>query len=160
MPKLLCILLAGVMGLTFCACRDDSSPWEQHLTEGCVLATYNKETETYEHYYTHDDRLVFSTEYEEYPSHVDDIEYTITNVSDEETAIGEEQYLARLTDGEWKIVNCNCDVHYVHDIALIIAPHSSYEGNFDLEDEFDIPLPPGQYRIVTNSGVTNTFTVG
>ena len=131
MKKTLCIFLAGILCLSFCACNDESSPWEQRLTEDCVLATYNKETKTYGHYYTHDERLVFKTEFEEYPSHVDDIEYTITNTSDEETAIGEEQYLARLTDGKWEIVDCNCEEHYVYSIALIIEPNSTREENFD-----------------------------
>lgn len=87
------------------------------------------------------------TEKDAYKANVDVINYTIINNTNESTFFSDEIKLSKCIDGEWKIVSFDKDV-FVEDLAFLLRKKSTDSETFILEEYFDFPLEPGQYRLV------------
>ena len=105
--------------------------------------------------------VICVTEKENYS--VDDtvIRYSVTNVSNEESGMNSDSNcfeLHKLVDGKWKRVGTKKD-HYWTDLALILMPNQVETREINLDDYFYLPLEKGEYRIVVENIVSNTFEI-
>ena len=101
------------------------------------------------------------TEKEKYSLDDTVIRYTITNISDEESRINSDDAcfeLQKLVDGEWKLVGEKVE-HMWTDMAQLLLPNESETREIKLEDYFYLPLEKGEYRIVVENIISNTFEI-
>lgn len=107
------------------------------------------------------DSLKFVTEKEKYS--VDDtvIRYSVTNISDVESGINSDSNcfeLHKLVDGKWKLVGTKIE-HFWTDAALILMPNQVETREINLDEYYNLPLEKGEYRIVIEGLVSNTFEI-
>ncbi|MBR5473373.1 MAG: membrane lipoprotein lipid attachment site-containing protein [Clostridia bacterium] len=106
------------------------------------------------------DSVIILPEKENYSSEDTVIRYTITNISDEDAWINDDDAcfeLHKLVDGKWKLVGTKVD-HSWTEAALLLPPKESETREIKLEDYY-LPLEEGIYRIVVGNIVSNTFKV-
>lgn len=101
------------------------------------------------------------TEKEKYS--VDDtvIRYSVTNVSNEESGMNSDSNcfeLHKLVDGKWKCVGTKKD-HVWTDAVLILMPNQVETREINLDEYFNLPLEEGEYRIVVENIISNTFEI-
>ncbi len=105
--------------------------------------------------------LNFVTEKESYSSDDTVIRYSITNVSENESAIAGDRNcfsLHKLVDGEWKQVAPKIDYGCTYE-ALILYPNQTETREIDLEKYYHLPLEKGTYRIAMESKVSKPFEI-
>lgn len=101
------------------------------------------------------------TEKEKYSQNDTIIKYTITNNSDEESAIAGDDHcftLQFLKDGEWMRVGTKIE-HCWNELALILPTEQSVNREIELETYFNLPLEKGEYRIAVEGLISNTFEI-
>lgn len=101
------------------------------------------------------------TEKEKYS--VDDtvIQYTMTNISGEDVWINSDDTcfeLQKLVDGKWKWVSPKFE-HVWTDEALLLPANETETREINLDDYFYLPLEKGEYRIVIENIISNTFEI-
>lgn len=117
---------------------------------GCK-PTYSTDTNTYS------DSLEIMTDKESYPTNVNEIKFTVKNVSDSEVAFGFKLQLLRDLDGEWKKVDYNKEVYWI-DLAQVLEPGAETEKTMTLSEWYRLPLEKGEYKIVlSDDTVSNKF---
>ena len=107
------------------------------------------------------DSVIILTEKENYSFEDTVIRYTITNTSDEDAWINDDDAcfeLHKLVDGKWKLVGTKVD-HSWTEAALLLPPKESVTREIKLEDYYYLPLEEGVYRIVVENIVSDTFEV-
>ena len=102
--------------------------------------------------------FTFITERTEYYGDIKTISYSITNISTEEIGIGTEFELHYKTDDGWKVVAFKKDMFF-YDLAWILNPGESKIYQLELEEYYNLPLKPGEYRIVKDGYTSNVFKV-
>lgn len=81
-----------------------------------------------------------------YQAGTDEIDYSVENNSvDKSVATGEECYLERNTDGEWKRIKTNV---LFYGTGRLITPNESADFKIEFSDS---PLEKGKYRIRKNA---------
>lgn len=101
------------------------------------------------------------TEKQEYS--VDDmvIRYTITNIGEQDGWVNSSDEcfaLHKLVDGKWKFVGEKVD-HFWTEMAQQLPPKDSETREINLDKYFYLPLEKGEYRIVIENVVSNTFKI-
>lgn len=100
----------------------------------------------------------FKTEHTEYDSDTKTILYSITNICDEEIGIGTEFELQYKVDNDWKDVAFKKDVFF-YGYAWILNPGESKMYELELEEYYNLPLKPGEYRMAKDGYGSNVFNV-
>ena len=88
--------------------------------------------------------VVVTTEFSEYDRSVEKIKLTVINNGDEALWSGEQFYLKKLEDGEWRNVAVGGRfpaIGYTYD------PSTSLTYTATLKDHVKLPLPKGEYRV-------------
>lgn len=101
------------------------------------------------------------TEKEKYSADDTVIRYTLTNISDDEAWINSDDNcweLNKLIDGEWQRVGEKTDRLWT-DLAQLLPSKESETREINLDEYFYLPLEKGEYRIVVEYIVSNTFTI-
>ena len=101
------------------------------------------------------------TEKEKYSADDTVIRYTMTNISGEDTWINSDDNcfeLRKLVDGKWKRVGTRLDQIWT-DLAQLLPPNKTETREINLQEYFYLPLEKGEYRIVVENIVSNTFEI-
>lgn len=101
------------------------------------------------------------TEKETYSKADTVIQYTLTNVTDDEAWINPDKAcfdLQKQVDGEWKSVGTKID-HYWTEVAMLLPPGESETREIKLDNYFYLPLDEGTYRIEVEGILSNTFKI-
>ena len=101
------------------------------------------------------------TEKEKYSAEDTVIRYTMTNITNEDAWINSDDAcfeLQKWVDGRWKWVGTKVD-HYWTDAALLLPPNESETREINLDEYFYLPLEKGEYRILIENIVSNTFEI-
>ncbi len=114
-----------------------------------------------EHEITSAPDLKCVTEKQEYSADDKVIRYTITNIGEQDAWINSSDEcfaLHKLVDGKWKLVDEKVD-HFWTEMAQQLPPKSVETREINLYKYFNLPLEKGEYRIVIENVVSNTFKV-
>ncbi len=101
------------------------------------------------------------TEKEKYSAEDTVIRYTMTNISDKEAWINSDDNcfeLQKQVDGKWKRVGTKVDQIWT-DLAQLLPSNESETREINLQEYFYLPLEKGEYRIVVENIVSNTFEI-
>lgn len=101
------------------------------------------------------------TEKEKYSPEDTVIQYTMTNISGEDAWINSDDNcfeLQKRVDGKWKRVGTKIDQIWT-DLAQLLPSNESEAREINLEEYFYLPLEKGEYRIVVENIVSNTFEI-
>lgn len=85
----------------------------------------------------------------------------MTNISDDEAWINSDDNcweLNKLVDGKWKRVGEKIDRLWT-DLAQLLPSKESEIRKINLDEYFYLPLEKGEYRIVVENIVSNTFEI-
>ena len=107
------------------------------------------------------ENIKITTEKEKYTADDTIIRYTITNVSEENGWINSSHdcfTLHKKVDGVWKGVGTKIE-HAWTEMALCLPAGVSETREIKLDDYFYLPLEKGEYRIVVENLVSNTFEI-
>lgn len=118
------------------------------------LYDINREMHTYE-------GVKCITEKEKYSSEDTVIRYTMTNITKEDAWINSDDNcweLNKLVDGKWKRVGEKTDRLWT-DMAQLLPPNETEMREINLDEYFYLPLEKGEYRIVIENIVSNTFEI-
>lgn len=138
MKKAVCFVLAVLLCVCFAGCKKKS---------------YSEDKTT------HNPAFKIVTEKEKYGKDDEMINYTVTNISNEDITFGVGVQLSKKIDGEWKLVDYDKEVYFI-EIAMILSPGEKAEKSIDLKEYYNLPLETGEYRIVLSSvAVSNLFIV-
>lgn len=102
--------------------------------------------------------VVFETEKEVYSQEDTNIAYKF---SSSEEYVGFNPFyleLHKLEDGGWKQVDYKEGAYFIA-LAIDIEPNEWYEFTFELEEFFYMPLEKGEYRIGSETVITNNFMI-
>ena len=102
--------------------------------------------------------FTFITEQTKYNHDIKTISYSISNISSEEMGIGPEFELHYKTDDGWKVVAFKKDI-YFDDFAWIIEPGEDKIYQLEFEEYYNLPLEPGEYRLVKDGYASNVFII-
>ena len=140
-------IITMLLGLSACSNNTDTAPKnELHEINQNVSKSGMVEIITEKEKYSQDDTI---------------IKYTITNNSDEESAIAGDEHcftLQFLSNGEWMRVGTKIE-HCWNELALLLPSKQSENREIDLEKYFNLPLEKGEYRIAVESLVSNSFEI-
>ena len=103
--------------------------------------------------------LLLTTTQEEYPVNVTQIICTVENPKQEEDAYGENFRLQKLVNGEWETVPFKKGGDSVKAIAWIAFPESQNKISYNIKYGFDLPLEPGEYRIIAGGNEYGTYMI-
>ena len=143
MKKLSVILVALVL-LLLSACSECNNP----------IYDFDGEINAYS-------EIKIVTEKEKYTADDTIIRYTITNTGAFDAWINSSHdcfTLHKKVDGEWKWVGTKVE-HMWTDMALCLLAGASETREIKLDDYFYLPLESGEYRIVVENIVSNTFEI-
>lgn len=101
------------------------------------------------------------TEKETYSKADTVIQYTLTNVTDDEAWINPDNAcfdLQKQVDDVWKSVGTKID-HYWTEVAMLLPPGESEIREIKLDNYFYLPLDEGTYRIEVEGILSNTFKI-
>lgn len=139
---LLFTLIAIVLSLRGCNHQVSNKLWE--LDENIEYCQYPD--------------IIFKTEKEVYSVNEKTIKYSFVYTGTEEDAVGEYFALHIKKDGVWKAVAYNRDVAFF-DMAWILEPNIPRNCEENLEEYYNLPLEPGEYRIACEELVSETFFI-
>ncbi len=89
------------------------------------------------------------------------IRYTMTNISDKEAWINSDNNcfeLQKQVDGKWKRVGTKVDQIWT-DAAQLLPSNESETREINLQEYFYLPLEKGEYRILVENILSNTFEI-
>ena len=141
-PIILILLFAIVFSLSSCSLHKNK------------LYDLEREIHIYE-------RFNCVTEKDKYSAEDTVIRYTMTNISDNEAWINSDDNcfeLQKRVDGKWKFVGEKVD-HFWTEMAQQLPPKDSETREINLEEYFYLPLEKGEYRILIENIVSNTFEI-
>ena len=101
------------------------------------------------------------TEKDKYSAEDTVIRYTMTNISDKEAWINSDDNcfeLQKQVDGKWKWVGTKVDQIWT-DAAQLLPSNESETREINLQEYFYLPLEKGEYRILVENIVSNTFEI-
>lgn len=101
------------------------------------------------------------TEKDKYSAEDTVIRYTLTNISDNEAWINSDDNcfeLQKKVDGKWKWVGTKVDQIWT-DAAQLLPSNESETREINLQEYFYLPLEKGEYRILVENIVSNTFEI-
>lgn len=101
------------------------------------------------------------TEKDRYSAEDTVIRYTLTNISDNEAWINSDDNcfeLQKKVDGKWKWVGTKVDQIWT-DAAQLLPSNESETREINLQEYFYLPLEKGEYRILVENIVSNTFEI-
>ena len=101
------------------------------------------------------------TEKEKYSAEDTVIRYTMTNITSEDAWINSDDAcfeLQKWVDGRWKWVGTKIE-HCWTEAALLLPPNESETREINLDEYFYLPLEKGEYRILIENIVSNTFEI-
>ena len=101
------------------------------------------------------------TEKDKYSAEDTVIRYTMTNISDKEAWINSDNNcfeLQKQVDGKWKWVGTKVDQIWT-DAAQLLPSNESETREINLQEYFYLPLEKGEYRILVENIVSNTFEI-
>lgn len=101
------------------------------------------------------------TEKEKYSAEDIVIRYTMTNITNEEAWINSDDAcfeLQKLVDGKWKWVGTKVE-HCWTEAAQLLPSNQSETREINLDEYFYLPLEKGEYRILIENIVSNTFEI-
>lgn len=101
------------------------------------------------------------TEKEKYSAEDTIIRYTMTNITNEDAWINSDDNcfeLQKRVDGKWKWVGTKVDQIWT-DLAQLLPPNETETREINLEEYFYLPLEKGEYRILIENIVSNTFEI-
>lgn len=144
MKRIVLYFVSLVLLFTLCACNSTKNKLydldrEMHIYEGvkCV------------------------TEKEKYSAEDTVIRYTMTNITSEDAWINSDDAcfeLQKWVDGRWKWVGTKIE-HCWTEAALLLPPNKTETREIKLQDYFYLPLEKGEYRILIENIVSNTFEI-
>lgn len=105
--------------------------------------------------------LEIVTEKDTYSKDTKEIKYYIKNVGEDESGINSDENcfeLHFLKDGQWKRVGTKVE-HYWTDVAIYFPAGHVEERKITLDEYYNLPLESGEYRIVVEQQVSNTFKI-
>lgn len=101
------------------------------------------------------------TEKEIYSADDTVIRYTMTNITNKDVWINSDDScfeLQKLVNGKWKWVSPKFE-HVWNDAALLLPVNQTETREIELQVYFYLPLEKGEYRIVVEKIVSNTFEI-
>ena len=104
-------------------------------------------------------KLVLTTAQEEYPTDVKQIICIIENPTQNRLTYYEGFVLYRLIDGAWESVSIK-EGSMFYTMGNVVKSGLKREETLDIEKHYDLPLEPGEYRIVIDGcEKSNTFKI-
>ena len=151
------ITLLFLASLTLCSCSSTQQATNQsqsgQTTSQSGINSYESSSQDETSVTDKTDRTVMTTEFSAYSPDVKVINLIITNQGESES--GYEAYefsLHRKENGEWKRIDFKPDENgsapNFPALAGVLNPGETVTKKIELEKYFDLPLQPGEYKIV------------